>query len=218
MEKAKAWFENFWYHYKWMTIIVLSSVIALTVCLVQCSKKEDYTMYALYAGHLYIGGEQSNELTQAIGNYTDGNTQNISVNSFVYVSKDKKAEYEAGGAYYNEGMNMQQRNDFFDFLYAANFNMLILDPELYSQIKHEEIIKPMSEISDSAAAKSEDGYCIRLSDTSLPEKYSVFSKMSDDTVLCFREKILMQDLASKNNFEKYNYQLSVFKKMIEDQK
>ena len=216
MEKAKAWFENYWYHYKWMTIIIASSIIALTVCLVQCSKKEDYTMYALYAGHVYIGGEQSKGLTEAISNYTESDGKNISVNSFTYVSSEKKEEYEAGGAYYNAGINMQQREDFFNFLYTANFNMLILDPELYSQIRHEEIIKPMTEISETAAAKSKDGYCIRLGDTSLPDKYPIFEKMGEDTVLCFRKKVLMQDLAQKNNEEKYNYQLSVFKKMIEE--
>ncbi len=216
MEKAKAWFENYWYHYKWVTIIVISSIIALIVCLVQCTKKEDYTMYALYAGHVYIGGEQSKQLTEAIGNYTDSDNKNISVNSFVYVSKEKKEEYEQGDAYYNAGMNMQQREDFFEFLYAANFNMLILDSELYSQIKHDEILKPISEISETAASKSEDGFCIKLTDTSLPTKYSIFEKMGKNTVLCFRKKILIQDLASKNNTEKYQYQLSVFKKMIEE--
>ncbi len=214
MKKLKAWLENYWYHYKWITIIIFSSVVALSVCLVQCTKKEEPSMYALYAGHYYIGGNESRALSDAISSYTE--KDNISVNSFVYISQAKKAEYKENDEYYNEGLNQQQKNDFFEYLYQANFNMMILDPELYSQIKHDEILKPLSEISQKAAEKSSDGYSIRLGDTSLIDKYDIFKEMGEDTVLCFRRQILIQDLSDRHNSEKYSYQLSIFKKMIEE--
>lgn len=218
MNKAKAWLENYWYHYKWMTIIVVSSLIALSVCLVQCTKKEDYDMYALYAGNVYIGGEQSSQLADAINDHMSADKQKVCINSFVYVSEEVKKAYQEGDAYYNSGINLQQKSDFFDFLYTAGFNMLILDRELYSFIEKGEILLPMSEVSNEAGAISEDGYCIKLYDTNLPEKYSIFASMPESTVLCFRKQVLMQDLASKNNAQSYKYQLSVFRKIILDGK
>ena len=214
MNKAKAWLENYWYHYKWMTIIIISSVIALSICLVQCAKKEKYDMYVLYAGNVYIGAEQSTQLADAVNDHMSADKQSVCVNSFVYVSEDVKQSYEQGDAYYNAGINIQQKNDFFDFLYTAGFNMLIVDRELYSYIDKDEILLPMSEISENANEMSEDGYCVKLSDTSLPQKYSIFASMPENTVLCFRKQVLMQNLASKNNAENYKYQLSVFKNMI----
>ena len=215
MENFKKWLENYWYHYKWFTIITLFFGIALIVCLQQCSAKDEYDMYTLYAGPCYIGGNESAELRDAVNDYMETDRQNVCINSFVYVSESKRQEYKENDAYYNDGINMQQTSDFFDFLYTASFNMLILDGELYSLIKKDEILTPISEISDIGAERSEDGYCVRLYDTSLPQKYSLFAKMPEDTVLCYRKSVLLQQVASKNDSSAYEYQRSVFKKIIE---
>jgi hypothetical protein len=172
-------------------------------------------MYALYAGPCLIGGSESTQLKDAINDYMDADKQNVCTNNFVYVSSSKKEEYKEGDAYVNDGINMQQTSDFFDFLYTASFNMLIVDGELYSMIRKDEILTSISDISENAASKSDDGFSIKLYDTSLPEKYSVFSKMPEDTRLCFRKNVLMQNLASKKSTESYEYQKSIFKKMIE---
>ncbi len=215
MENFKKWFENYWYHYKWMTLILAFSLIALSVCLIQCSQKNEYDMYALYAGPTLIGGAESMQLRDAINDHMDAERQNVCLNNFVYVSSSKKEEYKEGDAYVNDGINMQQTSDFFDFLYTASFNMLIVDGELYSLIRKDEILTPVSDISEKAASISADGYSIRLYDTSLPEKYAVFSKMPEDTVLCYRKNVLMQNLASSKSAESYEYQKNVFKKMVE---
>lgn len=215
MEDFKKWFENYWYHYKWMTIVIVFFLITGSVCLVQCSSKGDYDIYTLYAGPTYIGADQSTKLKDAINDYMEADKQNVCINSFVYVSEAKKDEYKQGDAYVNDGINMQQTTDFFDFLYSASFNMIILDAELYSMIKKDEILTPMSDISDIASQRSVDGYSIKLSDTSLPDKYSVFKEMPDDTVLCFRKNVLMQSLSQKNNKAKYDYQKEIFRKIIE---
>ena len=169
-------------------------------------------MYALYAGPFFIGSEQSAELSDAINDHMDKEKQSVCINSFVYVSEKTKEEYKKGDAYINEGINMQQTSDFFDFLYTASFNMLIVDPELYSKIEKEEILTPISEISDAASV---DGYCISLSDTDLAQKYKIFRDMPDDTLLCFRKYILIQSMSKQNSKEEYEYQKSVFKKIIE---
>lgn len=215
MKKAKLWFENYWYHYKWLTIVVVFFAVALAVCLTQCTNKNKYDMYTLYAGPLYIGAEESKQLTDAVNDHMQSDRQSVCVNSFVYVSEELKEKYEQDDAYYNAGINMQQTSDFFDFLYTASFNMLILDSELYSLIEKEELITPIAEISDIAAQSSPDGYCIPLASTSLADKYSIFAEMPEDTVLCFRENVLMQSLASNRNSDEYEFQLSVFKKLIE---
>ena len=212
----KKFLENYWYHYKWPTIIIISSILVSIICLVQCTKKDEYDMYVLYAGPVYIGGEQSKALTDAINDHMTPDKQKVCINNFVYVSEEMKNNYREGDAYYNEGINQQQKKDFFDFLYTASFNMLIVDSELYRSISVDEILLPLTEISESMSLKSEDGYCINLYDTTLPEKYAIFAQMPENTVLCFRKRVLMQDLASKNNEQTYEYHKSIFKKIIEN--
>ena len=214
MENTKKWLENFWYHYKWMAIIIVFFTMALCVCLVQCNARDEYDMYALYAGPLYIGGEQSSQLRDAINDYMDKDRQNVCINSFVYVSEEKKTEYEQGDAYINQGINMQQASDFFDFLYTASFNFIIIDSELYSSIRKSDILTPISEITDNIN-NTYDEYSIKLYDTSLPNKYAIFKNMPEDTLLCFRKNVLMQNLANKNSKANYEYQINIFKKIIE---
>ncbi|MBQ2863561.1 MAG: hypothetical protein IJE84_05230, partial [Clostridia bacterium] len=76
----------------------------------------------------------------------------------------------------------------------------------------------ISDISSSANEKSPDGYSVRLYDTSLPDQYAIFKKMPEDTLLCFRKNVLMQSLANKNDKSSYEYQKSIFKSFIEQQK
>ena len=144
----------------------------------------------------------------------EANRQNVCINSFVYVSEKKRSEYEQGDAYVNQGINMQQTSDFFDFLYTASFNMIIVDSELYSMIRKEEILTPISDISINTS-NTYDEYAVRLYDTSLPDKYAVFKNMPEDTLLCFRKNVLIQSIANNNNKDLYEYQMNVFKKMIE---
>ena len=42
--------ENFWYHYKWHTIIALVLIIAITIASLQMCTKTSYDMYVMYAG------------------------------------------------------------------------------------------------------------------------------------------------------------------------
>ena len=38
------WLDNYWYHYKWRTIVILFFAVLLIVCVVQCSTVEKYDL------------------------------------------------------------------------------------------------------------------------------------------------------------------------------
>lgn len=42
--------ENFWYHYKWHTVVALFLIAVIIICSVQCGTKEKYDIYISYAG------------------------------------------------------------------------------------------------------------------------------------------------------------------------
>ncbi len=42
--------ENFWYHYKWQSLIALFLVFTLVICSVQLCTREEYDVHVLYAG------------------------------------------------------------------------------------------------------------------------------------------------------------------------
>lgn len=46
MEKV----ENFWYHYKWHSLIALFLILTVTICSLQMCNRADYDLHILYAG------------------------------------------------------------------------------------------------------------------------------------------------------------------------
>ncbi len=58
--RGAAWFENFWYHYKWHSIVALFLVFAIVVCTLQMCRKTDYDAYVVYAGQKEISHKTEN--------------------------------------------------------------------------------------------------------------------------------------------------------------
>lgn len=58
--KLSLWLENFWYHYKWHSIIALFLVFAIVVCSLQMCAKTEYDIYVVYAGEKEISHKAEN--------------------------------------------------------------------------------------------------------------------------------------------------------------
>lgn len=63
--------ENYWYHYKWHTIITLFFVFTALVCLVQCSTKENPDDKALLYVNQNLLDTAANQLSETLCEYTE---------------------------------------------------------------------------------------------------------------------------------------------------
>ena len=63
--------ENFWYHYKWHTIIIVFFIITGLVCLVQCSTKEKPDDKALLYVNQNLLDNAANDLSDKLGGYIE---------------------------------------------------------------------------------------------------------------------------------------------------
>lgn len=63
--------ENFWYHYKWHTIIIVFFIITGLVCLVQCSTKEQPDDKALLYVNQNLLDNAANDLSDKLGGYIE---------------------------------------------------------------------------------------------------------------------------------------------------
>lgn len=68
--------ENYWYHYKWHTIITVFFIITGLVCLVQCSTKEKPDDKALLYVNQNLLDNAANRLSEELGRYIDDYNQN----------------------------------------------------------------------------------------------------------------------------------------------
>lgn len=63
--------ENFWYHYKWHTIITVFFIITGLVCLVQCTSKEKPDDQALLYVNQNLLDNAANDLSEKLCDYTE---------------------------------------------------------------------------------------------------------------------------------------------------
>ena len=58
--------ENFWYYYKWHTIVSLFLAFVIVVCTVQACSREKEDIRIIYAGGSYVEGEYHREISKAL--------------------------------------------------------------------------------------------------------------------------------------------------------
>ena len=50
--------DNYWYHYKWHTILIGFFAMVLIVCFVQCSSVEDHDVVVCFSGNAIFNEEE----------------------------------------------------------------------------------------------------------------------------------------------------------------
>ena len=92
--------QNFWYHYKWHSIVALVLVIAITVSALQFCTKESYDAYVLYAGSKNIGRTSKDgdvaeiatvisSLKRVADDFDESGETSISFTNYYYLSGDE---------------------------------------------------------------------------------------------------------------------------------
>ena len=65
LRRAIKWLDNFWYHQKWIVIIVAFFAVTITICTVQMVTKVDDDVCILYAGPCEFSPNQTREIQSA---------------------------------------------------------------------------------------------------------------------------------------------------------
>ena len=93
----KPWLENFWYHYKWQTILVAFLLFTVIVCTAQCVSETPTDMTVTYAGNfMFSDAEQkgfNNVLSDTCTHDVDGNGDSaVALGSFAIYDEEQLTE------------------------------------------------------------------------------------------------------------------------------
>ena len=224
--------ENFWYHYKWHTIVALVILIMATVLILQTCSRVSYDAYILYAGPYEIKKTSQNgdiapysealsSLKRVCEDYdNDGNVNVTLQNLFVLNNEEAEELYDLNPGYsVNTTLVQEDTKSLSQNMLYGDYYLCFLSERLF--LEYEEryggaMFCPVSDYlspdGEYELASAGGVYLRSLGIYSLPE----ICNLPEDTVVCLRS---LSEVSSKLNKsesrEAFSRGEDVFKNILE---
>lgn len=217
--------ENFWYHHKWKTIIVSFVLIVLVICVTQMGTQDKADVYFMYAGPGYLSANDvrsvQNALKQVMDDYNGDGEKGVLFANFNYLNDAqiaaKMAQAEAEGVelifdnYGNASVYEQYELE----VIAGESVIYILDPTLYANVKKAGGLLPLSEVLGYVPEGAVDEYGVRLADTKFARYYTAMDAFPEDSILCIRRVSTMSVFKGQEKTERlHSYHVQLFQAML----
>ena len=215
--------ENYWYHYKWPTLIGVFALIVAIVSISQCAAKgKGDDAYIMYAGNRYLSPVDRRAMEKTVAGQTkdrngDGKVV-VAINSYLIYTGAELGEGTDAGHRAEE--SAKAHDQFTQEILSGEATICLLSPALFEEVAKEGGFLPVSEyapeMADGEGAVRYRGtvYGIRLSSLNLSE-YGGFSCLPEDTILCARRVSTMASLFGKRRAEElHKANLEVITRLI----
>ena len=213
--KFLKWLDNYWYHYKWLTIGIAFALVVFLICTLQTCSRDNEDITVLYAGPCMLSSEEHQKVNAAFNailpkDYDGDGQKMVTISSYFIYSKEQIQEITAETDEYgvhgfvDTTYNSNQYSTYSNYLLTGESSVLLLDPWLYEALRDnsENVLMKLSDAFSSVPESCEDGYGIRLCDTEAYNEYAVLKNLPEDTVVC-----LMRPLISGRSAKEENYQI-----------
>lgn len=223
--KFRLWAENFFYHYKWHSIVALFLIFVIIFCTFQTCSKTEFDAYVLYAGGKNLwdsndGDDNStySTLYSAIGRYVedfdgDGN-RHVSFRN-IYLPTGDEIDTEK----VDSSLLLQNNEDFRQNMLYGDYYICFISENLFKEYTKDKKNNPFMYISQYLPENSDctlaSEYGVYLSSTPLANKPG-FKKLPENTVICFR---ILSDFssASSKTKQRYSNAESTLRLMLKDE-
>ena len=211
--KFKLWLENFWYHYKWHSIIALFLVFTVTVCSVQMCRKEEHDLYVLYGGGKYISRQvvdgnfcEYDVITSAFRQVSRDYDENGTVSvSFLDKYMLSESEIKEAGDDVNYTLLRQNNEAFRDLMLASPYYICFLSDELYLEYaKTEGVFCPIEKYTGGLELDYLDSSAVYLHSENLPfNELPGICDLPQNTVICLKAKTAISSYFGNSENEEH---------------
>ena len=212
--------DNFWYHYKWHTIVTVFVIFVILVCAIQCAGNTSYDIQILYAGNHAFGRTSEDggyseyiETVSSFGvfakDYDENGQTNVTFLDLYLLTKDEIAEIESDPEnkspvsyqLLQENTTMLKNN-----LDMSEYYVCFLSERLFKQYSEgEKNLGRFAKIADyTTEGKDYDfvsEYGIRLSSLDVKDMAGINELDAEDTIVCLRKIGAMSSMFSKAESE-----------------
>ncbi len=212
--------ENFWYHYKWHSLICLFIIFVVTICTVQMCSKASIDIHVMYAGNVEINRKSTdgttppyNKLLTALSKSAedydaDGETV-LSLSTLFYLTEEEIAEAEKDKTKeVNHTLLAEDARVLGEHMYVGEYYLCLLSPDVYELYRERDGVSLFMPIADYAPEDNSleyyNEYAVKLSSTALWDNVSVRDTLPEDTLVVLRIKSAVSSaFGGKENDERF---------------
>jgi len=193
--------ENYWYHYKWHTIVAVFLLVVFLVVGLQMCRKESYDTYVLYAGDKEISRNSKdgeiplyNTVLSSLGksaeDYNGDGEVVVSLTTLLALTSEQIKDAESNPELeVNYGLLQSDRQTLEDRMLYSEYYVCLISPAVYEQFKSIDGVEIFAPLQSYAPMGADLEYyserAIKLSSTDF---YSLpgISELPEDTLICLR--------------------------------
>ncbi len=234
--KKAGFFENFWYHYKGVTLAVLAALIIIGIGVYQLATKVTPDIYIMYSGPYYYNNTSSvmRALTSVMDeDYNGDGEKTVNILQTVRYSEAQIAAAEAeANKLKEEAIKNGQDGKKYEFSFDYQFNaseyerfmteimtgesvICLIDPSLYEEIAGDDVLLSLEEALGYTPDEAFDDYAITFKELKFAKYYSCFDKLPEDTLLIIRRTTAMTAFKGKRAKKAHENHVDYFKDIVE---
>ncbi len=225
--------ENFWYYYKWHTIVALFLVFTILVCSLQMCSMVEVDSYIMYAGGKSIsrtlsGGDRAeyarviDAMKRIVPDFNGDGEKNVSLSTLFQLSPEEIAEIEArnDGTEVNYSLLSTDTKTLRDRMYIGEYYVCLFSPYVYECYREADGVALFVSAADFAPEENELEYysdcAVKLSSTPFYKNNpAIRDVFPEDTLVCLRIKSAVSSaFGGSENEEIYRRAETVFSNIL----
>jgi hypothetical protein len=216
-KNIKTRLQTFVSYYKWYILIALFFVAVIGIMLAQMLTKDEYDITLMYAGNAIFGDKQSADMENAVAGLGKEGEKALLYELVIMNDEELEKAYESGlsSTGINSSTIRKNRENLAINVMSDQYFILLLSPDCYATMQGNGTLEKISELGvDLSGADMHSEYAIRFKSLAFAKRYTAFSVLPDDTLLCFK-RISDFGAAKKDKQEKREHDIGIFKRMVE---
>ena len=221
--------DNFWYHYKWHSIIALFLVFTVTICTLQMCDREKYDVNVLYAGgHVFARQSEGadypeyQKILQSLKNFSEDYDEDGKVSVSLrdlYTPTEGELKEAEDSAFSSRAY--EDRQILKSTMMSGEYFLCFFSPEVFENYDSVEgegvgVFTPLSSLLPEGARVefyNEKATAIKLSSLDVYE-LSGFSSLPENTVIAIRNTSFSTHLDDDRNNRDYERSLEMLLKIV----
>ncbi len=184
--KLYRWLDNYWYHYKWHTIITVGVILLLIFCIAPMFGKTPADVMVVYCGPYWFE-ETAQDFQETMNRVMpkdfngDGEKYTEIVRYQVY-SEEELTSTPTGTV--NLSYNADQLKNFKVFFSTGEAAIYFISEDMYESMKPRNVFRPLSDIFEKTPEIAYDDCAVRVKDIPSYALEPSLQKLPEDTLVC----------------------------------